>query len=287
MYKYEGVPYDGSITGSATGNSPAATSSGSTWASTAAVCHEETTRLGTVSSNCGNTNVSNRLKSVSGLSPANTTYSFGVYYRACRNSTASDGDGNTLRFYLPSGMEWTAASDWGDINYDTVLDDNAFASASVTTLETSTGAAYCGAAGSPAVTGNKSSCRSRYGAYDMVGNVSEHTADRLYNFLGLDNGMDGIGLGTVSVEAASVTYRPTRYDIWRGIPTLTSFSGGVTGLTLPSVFYYGSQANGAPGLYATTRGGHYGTGTSTSRWYMDYGNTVTDVHAVMGGRCGF
>lgn len=143
-------------------------------------------------------------------------------------SQLTDVDGVKYRLHLPSAAEWTKAADWGDVDMDGVIDQNAYTggATSIAALQATLpadGATYrCHVDGNPAspyssADANTSNCFSRYGAENMVGNVAEWVLEREGGYVLSDNGVDGISYGR-SIPTTNGTIATLTFDMLSALP---------------------------------------------------------------------
>jgi formylglycine-generating enzyme required for sulfatase activity len=216
MQKYEGSVASGSYHGGGGGAPNLPNQPG--------VCIDAINRTNTIPwQSCGiagyNNVTTTILQSRPGRAPA-ADHDWGDAFRACLNSGLIEGSGKAYRHHLPSSAEWFKAADWGDVDFDGIIDQNPFTgSISIASLQSSsspdTTTVRCHVDASPASaysTGSTSTatCVSRYGAENMVGNLAEWIADRSSNKTAQDNGTDGIGMGqpflTTSGNISNLSY---------------------------------------------------------------------------------
>jgi formylglycine-generating enzyme required for sulfatase activity len=293
IQKYEGALYDGSVSN----NSPAGASdwplqgSNGTWSANAAKCGEQIRQTGAFAGSCGNGTVvsatSARVQSKQGVAPL-VNIDQGAFWKACRNSGFSDGDGNTYYLDLPTDSEWLKAADWGDLNHDGTIDRHealaALEGQTVSSIEQAsngTGGDTCHTDNNPGSAYNSNSattakCRSRYGVADVVGNVWEWTLGQIYNGVGYDNGADGLwfeqGLPTTQQNVSVYG----RYDLFRGYPK----SAGAPAIADNGDYYWYSSA-----LRGPLRGGSWGNSSFAGRWSLLLNNAPSSSYSHLGGRC--
>ncbi|RZI56599.1 MAG: hypothetical protein EOP14_05685, partial [Pseudomonas sp.] len=152
----------------------------------------------------------------------------GDAFKACWNSALVDGAGLSYRLHLPTLAEWFKAADWGDVDLDGTIDQNAFTggTTSINTLQASspadTSSIRCHVDASPASAynsgdANTANCVSRYGAENMIGNVAEWTMERSQNKIAQDNGYDGFNYNqTFFPTSGSVT--TLTYNLLSALP---------------------------------------------------------------------
>ncbi len=268
IQKYESFLYDGTVNDNGASAANPISDVAGVWSPNLATCTESTERDSSVfPSECGTLGTSARFGSKQGTTPLGNTVSTSVSYaslwRGCRNSSSDITEGTaTYRYNLhsPSGAEYTKASDWGDVNFDNSVDQNPWLAngTNVRNVEFSNDGAPVGpsltscfteawdgvtspapganppiTATTPALTGSRANCISRYGAVDLVGNAWEINAERIYwpshspTDLGMiqDNGLDGLWLG-LQEERFDLTLNSLRVNLIRGIPYL--FHGNLT-----------------------------------------------------------
>ncbi len=264
---------------------------------TAANCYFNAQLNGNASGNaqtaCGNTSVSGTMLSRYNTAPVKAL-AFNQLGQGCRNSSVLDASSNFYYLNLLTGSEFMAASDWGDMNTDGVIDqsiDNNLKGGAILDVEQSQGnygPAISGtgcSAGSLLNTGTRSDCQSRYGVFDLVAYLFVMLNEREYNAVGLDNGMDGSYLGVAmqpnGSEPNNNMPNPPVYDLIRGLflnPNL-----GVTLFTMPGIgFAYPVNNSNVIGQFHA--GGDYNAG---SRVYRDVTNAIGYTDSVTSGRCSF
>ncbi len=205
---------------------------GNTWLPNAAECHDEWLMLpGVFHPICGKNITDIMLQSKKGTLPT-ANIKQGSLWKACRLSAVTSA-GLSYRLYLPSSAEWSKAADWGDTDHDGVIDVHesspALIGQTISTLEynssdtdqgcnTGTGSLLL-LIHKPSTSGSASraSCQSRYGVSEIVGSNWEWVTDQTMDYMGYDNGMDGLWLdhavkqaggevGSVDLLRASVPF---------------------------------------------------------------------------------
>ncbi|MBC7531405.1 MAG: SUMF1/EgtB/PvdO family nonheme iron enzyme, partial [Oligoflexus sp.] len=256
IQKYEGAIYSGSVV-----NNPAngagfwpLQGTAAAWVSNAAQCHDLFLQTGTFNlSACGNGSAINpttaTVQSKQGVTPR-IYIDQGASWKACRYTTIADSDGKNYSLQLPSDPEWFKAADWGDSDQDGTIEAslNPFTgSVATSTIESGAGdntSIRCHTDYVPAGfimntntsgAGSTATCRSRYGAADMVGNVWEFTTGQIDGQSGLDNGIDGLWYGHSFHSADVYAGATTNYDLFGGF-----LSNGVPGSLISSTndFYW-------------------------------------------------
>ncbi len=264
------------------------------WRADASTCYERYLRTGLIDVTCNNGGTSLKVQSVPAVTPI-SEQDFGSYVAGCMNSNVTDADTtqNDYRMRPVTTAEQNTAGDWGDFDFNDIVDKNDFAwptlvGSSARTYETSGGNCTEGTFTlSPA--GAKIKCRSMYGVYDATTNYHERSADKYYQDYGLDNGIDGMGLAglekaLVGQRGFNVGNNDTRWDLYNLSPT-----NGVNGVPNPQNPAarldnpYTTQA----GIFTSLLGGSNWYGTSyTGTFYQFYYFTYYRNN-ITSGRCAF
>ncbi|MBC7531450.1 MAG: SUMF1/EgtB/PvdO family nonheme iron enzyme [Oligoflexus sp.] len=309
LQKYEASQYGGTVAN----NSPNGASdwpthgTATSWVKNAAQCYDLFLQTGTFDlSSCGNGTSINAttatVQSKQGTAPL-ASIDQGAAWKACRYTTLADSSGKTYSLQLATDAEWMKAADWGDSNQDGTIEAslNPFTgSVSISSLESGGSDAttirchtdanpWGNIASNSSGSGSTSSCRSRYGAADMVGNAFEITSGRVLDLQGQDNGVDGLWLGQsfLNTSGGGVTFASLNsgnYDLLRGLPKAS--------LTAPIVFDAADSYNAGSGLVSSIRGDHFNANTAgpagAGRWSLDL-NTPTYFPSGwwIGTRCSF
>jgi formylglycine-generating enzyme required for sulfatase activity len=243
-------------------------------------------RLGGLdSTSCGNTSATGLIYQSKRDVAVQANIDQGGAWKACKNAGVYDDMGHAYYMSLPTDAEWLKAADWGDLNQDGTIDQNVYtANFNVNDLE-GNGAqdnyvVRCHTDNNPPqpYTSNSSqtaSCRSRYGAADMVGNVWEWTNGQIYEAVGNDNGVDGLWLGQTFQTISGASFG-NRYDLLRGFSKSSN---------APTVTNNGDFQWYASGLRGSVRGGGWDRGASVGRWAVDLGLAPAENYAVFGARC--
>ena len=292
IHKYETASYDGTVAN----NSPSGASDwplqadSSNWVNTAAACQDKFSKTSSFPTECGSggqvNNTSTLVKSWTGFAPL-ATIDQGAAWKACRNTGIVDAVGNTYRLGLATDAEWLKAADWGDVDKDGNIDQSVYAGnigLGISSLESGM-AGGCNTNTSSAYSSNSSqtaSCRSRYGAAVMVGNVWEWTSGQQSSGNGFDNGVDGLwlgrtlpgGLATTTIDSISKVY----YDLLRTLPTASAGA--------PAVAQNGDNFwINTSGLRGSRRGGDWSNGTYAGRWALSVSSAPSNTDALRGARC--
>ncbi|RYZ63315.1 MAG: hypothetical protein EOP09_17865, partial [Proteobacteria bacterium] len=98
------------------------------WSPKAAQCHDVILQTGSITTICGDASSAVNATTLQVVSKRNVApvqnIDFGASWKACRNSSFSDGT-YTYRLRMPSQVEWTKAADWGDVDYNGSIDQTA------------------------------------------------------------------------------------------------------------------------------------------------------------------
>jgi hypothetical protein len=241
-----------------------------TWTSTLGQCFD--TRLRTGTQSCGSSAVPNgTMQSAVHVVPgtlnnfnASSSASHADYFNGCGGSflwgNNNPGSGYRYSLRMATTPEWNVASDWGDTLKDGTIAINPNASnvgATVSSVE----AQYCanfnayehgnadmdsndfpytggfGAHTSPANSPQRR-CVSRFGGNDWVGVMAQlsdaYFGDGAGGAIGLDNGVDGMVMGTPLEQGTNVV---GAVDLWRGFqwgPGPTSSIGAASSIATNS-----------------------------------------------------
>ncbi|MBC7532804.1 MAG: SUMF1/EgtB/PvdO family nonheme iron enzyme [Oligoflexus sp.] len=302
IHKYESSQFNGSVAN----NSPNGASdwpaqgTATAWVKNAARCQDVFLQTGGFDlTGCGNGTAINAttatVQSKQGTAPL-VNIDQGASWKACRYTTIADSNGKSYSLQLASNPEWMKAADWGDTNQDGIIEAaiNPFTgSVSIPSLESGaadTTSVRChtdtnpfGAfASNSSGPGSTSSCRSRYGAADMVGNVFEYTMGQINGWLGQDNGTDGLWLGQSFLTASGVTFASLgsgNYDLLRGYPKSTGAG--------PIVYDSNDNYYSASGLRASIIGDHWNASSGAGRWFLELDQATTSAASWVGFRCTF
>jgi hypothetical protein len=258
------------------------------WSAKASQCEDGFARTATFDvTACGNgtatASTTTILQSAQGTTPHSVSQ--GTFWKACRNTGIADEDGNTYYLSLPTDAEWLKAASWGDLNLDGVIDVNPVAGnvgASAAAVENGAADAstirchsdYDPASRYTSNDSNTATCRSRFGAADMVGNTFEWASGQIYDGIGYDNGVDGLWLGQSFPTSLQLISALGRFDLVRAIPK---------GADAPAVSHNGDRYLYQAALRGSIRGGDFQfSGTNAGRWYARMWDTPAGV---AGGRC--
>lgn len=327
IHKYEATLHSGVMATSTTFADVPKAHNGTTWTKDVAECHESFARTGAASAGNCDAGTTAMLESRRGVATING-YMFGPEWAACHLSTMTDGDnGEATRavYHLtePTGGQWVSAADMGEMegfalatsltttkvrqHIDAALIDQVARALEVPAAQNDNGCNHfaSGAGGAGGAFENATDgwivasssfdkrryCQSRFGAFMMSGNRGELSAERHRVSLGLDNGVDGMHMGTSWYKVDNF---PVLYDLLRGIAPVAN--AGVTGATFQGAAttnsYRTGYAEAAATTYSTTHGGWYYFGSSSpwrngGRFSADTANPLNSVAAVTGNRCAF
>jgi formylglycine-generating enzyme required for sulfatase activity len=298
IQKYEGTLATGGVNNNATNaNNPLSFDSGNgySWLADAAKCHDKFLQTGgTIDATlCGTNSTIATVKSAQAFAPL-VSIDQGAYWRACRKTSYADGDGNNYRLILPSSAEWNKAADWGDVDLDGTIDQHVVAARVGETIHG--GVEYSGA-GADAVTvrchsdnnpgspynsnsAETTTCRSRYGMADHVGNIWEWVSDRHYSGAGLDNGLAGLWLDHATKTSNGQNSAPAGFDLLRGsVPADKTAGAEIASALNGDNYWYNTTLRGV------FRGGRWSTAADAGRWSLYAAVAPSYVDTSFGGRC--
>ncbi|RZA27250.1 MAG: hypothetical protein EOP10_00830 [Proteobacteria bacterium] len=260
------------------------------WSPKAAQCHDTISQTGNFSTICGDASSVVNATILQVISKRNVapiqSIDFGASWKACRNSSFSDG-AYTYRLRMPSQLEWTKSADWGDVDFNGSIDQTAHTPNLATTVASreqgtaDTSTPRCHTDNSPTSKYNTAStetanCRSRYNVADLVGNGGKWVNDVMYYGVVLDNGVDGINFG----GTWGSNYYHDTIDLTRGSPRGTGL-----GQIVP--FNADGNYNDINKISYMWRGALQRDGNAAGRFYFssDSDSNRTDVD--LGLRCGY
>ena len=272
------------------GNHPLTATATGQWLSNGARCHDTWLRTGVITNDaslCGTFGPNSRtpvLQSIVSVAPVRRRRQ-GTMWRLCHNTPLSDGP-HAYRLSLPTAAEWSKAADWGDVDHDGDIDQHELASLigrATVDLEFSsysTPDVGCNTHSGAENTGRavRDECVSRYGAQGMIGNVWNWAYDRIFDDVGLDNGIDGLWFGvqfrTDDYDGTGSGRGPIAVDLLRGAMPLDESAGQSVRRNDDRYLRWKTS-----GLVGALPGGGWYANESGGRWHMWFNQEPGEVSA--------